>query len=103
MGNCHDYWKLLPQELCTAWKGQFIRPAYIRDAQAQVSGSPLKRKTKNDYESHEYESTWVEIKCPALVADYYDISLEEAKKRTREQYPCLDEESFDKIFEFRVF
>lgn len=24
----------------------FIRPAYIRDAQAQVSGSPLKRKTK---------------------------------------------------------
>ena len=68
----------------------FIRPAYIRDAQAQVSGSPLKRKTKNDYESHEY-------------ADYYDISLEEAKKRTREQYPCLDEESFDKIFEFRVF
>ena len=66
----------------------FIRPAYIRDAQAQVSGSPLKRKTKNDY-----ESTLVEIKCPALVA----------KKRTREQYPCLDEESFDKIFEFRVF
>lgn len=76
----------------------FIRPAYIRDAQAQVSGSPLKRKTKNDY-----ESTWVEIKCPALVADYYDISLEEAKKRTREQYPCLDEEAFDKIFEFRIF
>ena len=76
----------------------FIRPAYIRDAQAQVSGSPLKRKTKNDY-----ESTWVEIKCPALVADYYDISLEEAKKRTREQYPYLDEEAFDKIFEFRVF
>ena len=37
----------------------FIRPAYIRDAQAQVSGSPLKRKAKNDYESHEYESTWV--------------------------------------------
>lgn len=81
----------------------FIRPAYIRDAQAQVSGSPLKRKAKNDYESHEYESTWVEIKCPALVADYYDISLEEAKKRTCEQYPHLDEESFDKIFEFRVF
>ena len=24
----------------------FIRPAYIRDTQAQVSGSPLKRKTK---------------------------------------------------------
>lgn len=82
----------------------FIRPAYIRDAQAQVSESLLKRKTKkNDYESHEYESTWVEIKCPALVADYYDISLEEAKKRTREQYPYLDEEAFDKIFEFRIF